>query len=37
MDPSSSYQKLVLENLKEMQETVKRFQNIQILQQQRII
>ncbi|UKZ60844.1 uncharacterized protein TrAtP1_002112 [Trichoderma atroviride] len=37
MDPSSQYQKLVAESLQEMQETVKRFQNIQIVQEQRII
>lgn len=37
MDPSSHYQKSVVESLKEMQKTVKRFQDIQILQEQRII
>ncbi|KAL7894498.1 hypothetical protein HDV63DRAFT_216295 [Trichoderma sp. SZMC 28014] len=37
MDPSSYNQMSVLEIIKEMQETVKRFQNIQIVQEQRII
>lgn len=37
MDLSSYNQKSILESLKEMQETVKRFQNIQFLQEQRII